>query len=416
MGKQYRFIVCLCLLTRAVFSFETIVSDSPNNDLKLTLSTIASAKQSLYINVYELTSEVITDAIIDKLNEGVHVEIILEGQPIPGYKLSEKGNEMKNRIVKSMNKNSSALPKFYLMRSLNGPMKERRFYFNHAKYMIVDEEVLQIGSENYSPAGNPEPGYKGASRGWQVVIKDPQTVSLFTKMFNEDKKSGFNDIEQLVNPNLEDSLQRMFSSITSDFTGTKAQAYLNNYRLDQPKELSAQVVELLTSPNSSFTGLKAFIESAKEKLDIELMSFSENWGSQKKSSPLVKLVLDAARRGVAVRVIMNNDRVFGPPSSGKENTNNESLVNYLNGIADSESLKLQALIVNTKAVGIHHIHNKGALADGNKTLISSINWNQNSVERNREAAVNIGGEDVNAYYQSLFNFDWNKSDTLHSTK
>lgn len=409
MERQHRFIICFCLFTRMLFSFETIVSDSPNNDLKQTLTSISSAKQSLYINIYELTSEIITDAIVEKINEGVHVEIILEGQPLPGRKLSEKGVTMKNRIVKAMNKNASSLSKFYLMRSLTGAVKDRRYNFDHAKYVIVDEEFLQIGSENFSPAGNPEPGYKGASRGWQVVVKDLQTVKQFLHMFNEDKKTDFEDIEQLVKPQLEDTFHQLLSSFASDVSGNNARVFLNNYRNDQPKVLNAQLVELLTSPNSSFEGLKAFIESANKTLDLELMSFSERWGSPTKSSPLVKLVLDAARRGVEVRVLMNNDRVFGPPSSGKENTNNESLVNYMNGMADSEGLKLEAMIVDTKAVGIHHIHNKGMLSDGHKTLISSINWNQNSVERNREAAVSIGGEEVNAYYQSLFNSDWNKS-------
>jgi phosphatidylserine/phosphatidylglycerophosphate/cardiolipin synthase-like enzyme len=38
-------------------------------------------------------------------------------------------------------------------------------------------------------------------------------------------------------------------------------------------------------------------------------------------------------------------------------------------------------------MNVDYIHNKGMIIDQDKTLISSINWNQNSVDNNREAAV-----------------------------
>jgi phosphatidylserine/phosphatidylglycerophosphate/cardiolipin synthase-like enzyme len=57
-------------------------------------------------------------------------------------------------------------------------------------------------------------------------------------------------------------------------------------------------------------------------------------------------------------------------------------------------------------MNVTYIHNKGALVDGTQVLISSINWNENSVEHNRETAAIVESADVNQYYDQLFETDW----------
>ena len=52
------------------------------------------------------------------------------------------------------------------------------------------------------------------------------------------------------------------------------------------------------------------------------------------------------------------------------------------------------------------VHNKGMIVDNRTVLISSINWNENSLTRNREAGVIIQNEDVASYYASVFFHDW----------
>ena len=52
------------------------------------------------------------------------------------------------------------------------------------------------------------------------------------------------------------------------------------------------------------------------------------------------------------------------------------------------------------------------LVDGNLTLVSSINWDQNSIEKNREAAVVITSVPVNQYFKALFDQDWRVSPSV----
>ncbi|MGZ3693693.1 MAG: phospholipase D-like domain-containing protein, partial [Bdellovibrionota bacterium] len=85
---------------------------------------------------------------------------------------------------------------------------------------------------------------------------------------------------------------------------------------------------------------------------------------------------------------------------------NTVTIKALNELAATRGLKISAKTANLKAMGVDYIHNKGLLVDGNKTLISSINWDENSVLNNREAAVVITSAPVAQYFAGLFSRDW----------
>lgn len=392
-----KYVFALSLLVSATLwaGFRVDVSESPKNNLELTLSAIQSAKKSLFINIYEFTSDVIADAIMKKIDEGVRVEILEEGQPVG--KMSAKGIDLKDRIVAAMERRSSfATDRFYLMTSEANKSGVRRFRYDHAKYLIVDEKELVVGSENYSPTGHPSPGKKG-TRGWETRIHDAWTAQGFLKLFRSDTELSHGDVLQLVRAGKRTFLPGM--QLVQDFY-EGYHSHVSFSREDSPITLEADYVEQLTSPDKSLDGLLAFIRSAKSTLDLELMSFSMKWGNTGKISPLYQEVVAAARRNVTVRVLLNDERVFG---GSKQNM---TTVDALNTFAESEKLNMTATIANVKAMGVNYIHNKGVLADGERVLISSINWNQNSVMNNRETAIAITGSEINRHYQALFETDW----------
>jgi len=47
------------------------------------------------------------------------------------------------------------------------------------------------------------------------------------------------------------------------------------------------------------------------------------------------------------------------------------------------------------------------IVDNKSVLIASINWNENSVTRNREAGIIIENKEVAEYYTGVFFYDWN---------
>jgi phosphatidylserine/phosphatidylglycerophosphate/cardiolipin synthase-like enzyme len=47
------------------------------------------------------------------------------------------------------------------------------------------------------------------------------------------------------------------------------------------------------------------------------------------------------------------------------------------------------------------------IVDNKSVLISSINWNENSVTQNRELGIIIESPEVAKYYAEVFFYDWN---------
>jgi cardiolipin synthase len=58
---------------------------------------------------------------------------------------------------------------------------------------------------------------------------------------------------------------------------------------------------------------------------------------------------------------------------------------------------------------VQSIHNKGVIVDGDRVLISSINWNDNSPSFNREAGVILEHPGVAGYYTEAFVQDWSRA-------
>jgi phosphatidylserine/phosphatidylglycerophosphate/cardiolipin synthase-like enzyme len=170
----------------------------------------------------------------------------------------------------------------------------------------------------------------------------------------------------------------------------------------------AASVELVTSPQA-LDGVAGMIRLARKHLELQHMDLPSEWAKPTKAmSPIVGEVIRAARKGVSVRVLLNDEGAFGfaPAVNDKGLTRNQVTVQLLNQIARCEKLDIGAAIIDVDAVGITYVHNKGALADDRWSFVSSINGTQNSVENNREVALLVDSPDAARYYGEAFDFDW----------
>ena len=229
----------------------------------------------------------------------------------------------------------------------------------------------------------------------------------FLKVFRKDINTSHGDLVTLFSPKipLPKILGRVADWVESmQNLGTRIENRFSWMLSDEPKTLDADNVEFLTSPESSMVGLMAFIESAQETLDVELMSFNPMWGKTGEVSPLLNALVAAAKRGVKIRILVNDSTAFGG-----DNDTELKLLAMIENIVKEQHLPIHAAIADLPKMKVKYIHNKGALADGYKTLISSINWNQNSVENNRETAISVDSRSINEHYQSIFNLDWQAS-------
>lgn len=384
---------------------EVEVADAPSNDYTLLLKSIQGAERSITVNIYELTSPEIANALQERIDAGIHVEILEEGQPVGG--MSADGRAIQRRLVQSMRnavKNQRARDHFYEMTSRQkGNRIKRRYRFDHAKYAVIDSSRVLIGSENYSPSGHPAPSTVG-NRGWEVLVKDVALARQFEALFEADRDTQWNDVHELVQGSFPTHPTHLEVQLPIVYSQT------NNPPTHPTQKLPSSKIVPVFSPESSQPELLRLIDQAERALDIEQMTFDSAWSEDQLpvTSPLIQAVIRAAHRGVKVRVLLNDETVFdhpGHPAAPK----NKVTVDLLTDQARIYGLPLQARIAKIQDMGVKYIHNKGLLVDGETTLVSSINWNQNSILKNREAAVILFGREINAYYRGLFESDWNVS-------
>jgi hypothetical protein len=129
------------------------------------------------------------------------------------------------------------------------------------------------------------------------------------------------------------------------------------------------------------------------------MDWYWGWGV----NPLLDSLENAAERGVAIRLVINQHYV-------NENPGIRQAVNELN---DWEG-DVEAILMSENET-VTKLHNKGVIIDGESVLISSINWGDNSILRNREMGLILHSQQVTLPYMDSFWEDWNRLDETTDT-
>ncbi|ARU63158.1 hypothetical protein CBW65_20860 [Tumebacillus avium] len=369
---------------------------SPDNSFATLANLINSATTSIDLNVYEFQSLQLLDVIKNALARGVNVRVFLEGQPVGG--LVDDSKYVSQQIV-----NAGGQVRYIISDTSNGIYK--RYRFDHAKYAIVDGKSVFTQSENWKSTGVPYNQNYG-NRGWGIIVNDTQTAQFFSGIFNSDWNTLSKDSFPYTANNTKYGAPA--GGFKPDTSTPPTGSYAGGFK---SKAVNGEFrVTPIFAPDSTYLQQNSIIGLARQAQDtllVEQLYIHKHWGTTSSGSvettPDIYLeeVIDAGRRGVKVRVLL--DSAFLDASDPRDN---QYTVQYINGIAAAEGLDMQAKLIDLPAVGIEKIHNKGMIADSNKSLISSINWSDNSPSNNREAGVIVENTEVAAYYESLFWHDW----------
>jgi len=95
----------------------------------------------------------------------------------------------------------------------------------------------------------------------------------------------------------------------------------------------------------------------------------------------------------------------------EEEADNDEMAALINRIASAEKLPLEARTADIESNNLEKIHNKGVIVDDTSVLVSSINWNTNSPNFNREVGVIIVYPGVARYFRDVFEDDWQPART-----
>jgi len=353
----------------AVFSgVDGVAFTAPDCSLEVYEDAVESAGDTILVNVYEFTSPGMAQDLLDARSRGVEVTVLLEGGPVGGISDEEQG------IIGILRGGGIPVSLMTSDDRVHAPYR-----FDHAKFMVIDAAMVLVTSENFKANGFPEPGLSG-NRGWGIVLEHPGVAGYFREVYSYDAGGAW-------------AVPAGGSGEYGD--GQISPAYQTEF---SPIRFTNATVIPVVAPDTSHL-VEDLISQAEESVDIEQAYITNQ--SDGSFNPFLDCALQAARRGVRVRVLLDS---YYYNTEGEED--NDELVAVLTTLARREQIPLEARCADLAGNNLEKIHTKGVIVDRKQVLVSSINWNTNSPTFNREAGVIIDHPEVGDYFSRVFEDDW----------
>jgi phosphatidylserine/phosphatidylglycerophosphate/cardiolipin synthase-like enzyme len=359
-------------------SMELVAMRFPD-DGDILAGVIKNTTSELLLNTYEFTSRSMGTVLEDLAKKGVKVKVLIEGHPVGGIQADE---------VQVLDRLSSVGCEVRLMGSNSSDYRPDPIGLDHAKYMVMDGTRTVVMSENLVASALGTSSGTARNRGWGLAVMDTGLAGHLKDVFMKDWPFG---------RELKDALPNPHGNVTDPGTERvlvpRAPAKATTFG-------GTMGLRSLETPDSTEDGLLAIINATQRRLYLELLSCDLDWHLQsgvteKERSPLLRAVIDAARRGVDVKVLIDSNFL--------DTSDNDEVVSYLNEVANAEGLSLQARLAQIPYISL--VHNKGMVAD-DTVLVSSINWVDSAVRDNREVGVAVELPALSELYTSYFMKDW----------
>ena len=340
---------------------------SPDCSYKIISKEIKGVNE-IFINLYTFTNPYLA-SILNKSN--ATIKIFLDGNVIGGIPMEERW------IAYMLSKKAEI--RYMMEDEENGVYK--RYKYNHAKYIIFDNKCI-IESANWGKSGIPLDESYG-NREWGIVLENESIADFLKNVFEYD-----------WNPEFQDSVEFNESSFThgkppSDYYISYYVPHGNYKPAFSPLYVNSSFnVTIILAPDNAEEEIIKLLGEAKEEILVEQAYIQKDWSNG--LNPFLKKLIERNESGVSVKIILNCN-----PSYISTTAMNKETYEFLK--SKGIEVKLQSNL---------NIHNKGLIIDGRKVLISSINWGENSVRRNREIGVIIENGEIANYFEEIFWHDW----------
>ena len=321
---------------------------------------LQSAEQSIYVEIYGINNPYLLDLIHE-------------------LRITKPTLEMK--FLLGWNSLGYYAPNDYVANNLTllgYPVKwtgAGNFTYAHQKFLIVDNKTTVVHAGNWAKTSFPEDDKK-ANREWSIAMTDVDVTSYYRSVFDADWHNG-----TVYDAGIHGTGDPL---VYTESSSTYSRPFSESGHFSGPMNVTP-----ILSPDTSLAGILYCINAAQVTLDIQIPYFT-NVGDAGEVDQIINAILAAKNRGVTVRVITDEEKDF------------EEIADILhnNGIP----------IVWQDSRWFTANHNKGIIVDGRMVLISSINYSEGSITRNREAGVIIENKDVAQWYLEVYDFDWSIGD------
>ncbi|MCS6847563.1 MAG: lamin tail domain-containing protein [Anaerolineae bacterium] len=377
---------------------------APDNSYDVVRQTLAAAARSIDLASFTFEHARLGELLADKAAAGVVVRVLLDGAPVGGLK--DQTRWICQRITSADPTGRSGC---WFMRSVQADKINARYAFLHAKFAIVDEARLLIGSENFGPRGLPDDDKSDGTagqRGTIAVTDAPAVVARARAIFEADINPAHPDIIRWC------ATCAPYGPPPAGFTPDYTSGGISYTVRFAPLEVAAPVsMTLLSSPENhlaSTTGIIGLINlaGAGDEILIEQLDEPHYWGATSSApgndpNPRLLAILNAAARGARVRMLL--DRHYDAPTQPRSN---DATVRYVLELARINGWDVQAATGNPTGLGVHNKLILLRLGNRHFALIGSWNGSEVSAKRNREMSVLVESSEAYAYLRTVFMHDF----------
>jgi len=350
---------------------------APENGLVDLLAWIDGATTSLSVHLYQLQEPHLVEALVNAQARGVDVTVVLDyGDSWWSQFDMDTQQGMATELL------AGGVSVYWF-----GDTGENPYAYIHSKAAVRDGESVWIGSGNWKSTSQPAPGEAG-NRDWGVIVDDTPLAQMVLQhlAFDED------DLKSHITPvSFADAPNGWTMPATGAVVGQTATGITGDY-----------TATLLVCPDNCIGELVSMLDGADEEILLSLQYLDMDWSYGWGENPIVSALEDAAERGVRVRLILNGAYLDEDIQSVVDRMNEEW--NFTEGYDTS------AIVMSADENSVTKLHNKGALVDGEQVLISSINWGDSALVRNREMGVLLNSQAIASVYEASWWDDWNRVD------
>jgi phosphatidylserine/phosphatidylglycerophosphate/cardiolipin synthase-like enzyme/S1-C subfamily serine protease len=350
---------------------------SPDSTYAVTKRLFDKAKTSILIGIYDLSAEHMVSAILGALERGVEVSLMLD---IDSEEERKVFNKLKRLGVLCVPAPSCA------------SKNVSYFSSSHEKVIVIDNKWVLVQSGNYSNNsiplneldGEEGDGFRFGNRDMGIAIESSELARFFSKILRSDMKLELNEerIAETIDVPLEDFelLLEAPKSIPDPLFPSKTFNFSHRVK-----------VSPILSPDNYMDVIPDLLSSATTSVCIEQQYIRLN-------QPGIKSLLESIPSNIEVQII-----VARPIGGGEKFEKEMEAIRQINEIYGFETRILSPR-------HFVHCHNKLIIVDNEKVLISSQNWSDSAVIKNREAGVLIHNREIAEYYARIFQADWSMSD------
>ena len=373
------------------------VAVAPDNAYAAVVGLIDGAKSSIRLASLTLENVGVGQALARAARRGVAVTALLEGAPPGG--LGDQARYVCELI-------EAASGSCWFMAGDEARGVHSRYRYLHAKYLVIDDRLAAVSSENFSPDSLPDDDKRDGTWGRRgvVLITDARAVAAhLAAVFADDLDAAHADLRRWT------AADPVYGAPPPGFVPiTSSGGVTYTVRFPQPVAFFGTYrFEIGQSPENSLRagdGLVGLFGRAGQgdTLLLEQLNERPHWGATNSNAaadpnPRLEAAVDAARRGADVSLLL--DSFFDDAGSA---VGNAATCAYVTQLAGREGLRLRCQTGNPTGLGIH---NKMALAqiDGRGFVhVGSLNGTEVSHKANRELTLSVQSDAAYAYLARLF--------------